>query len=181
MAYEVLDHPEAPSLEEMGEFVVEPVAPDVIRDNRENEGLALVETNLLEHPDIDAYIELGDPNAPANDIGTVLYRLVQIFGTPQLPEYAAGRDISWRSDDTFKYLLRVRRGATEDSPADQADGQWLVTVFDHHVRVGVGLAEWREDPTAELSVDPAEAIPILAVIANGVREPVACEYDDAWY
>ncbi len=185
--YEVMDHPEAPEPEEMGEFVVEPVAPGNVREKREA-GLTLVEENLLQHDDVDAYVELSEPgDREMVDVGTVLYRLVQIFGTPQFPEYQAGNDISWRTDDTFKYLLRVRKGVDAPSLDDEgADGdggsaEWLVTVFDHKVRLGVGLAEWHEDPDASVEVDPAEAIPLMAVIRQGVADPVQCEYEDLWF
>ncbi|PSP75706.1 hypothetical protein BRC81_15085 [Halobacteriales archaeon QS_1_68_20] len=179
--YEVMDHPEAPAPEEMGEYLVEPVAPEEIREKRES-GLTLVEANLLQHDDVDAYVELSEPtDRDIVDVGTVLYRLVQIFGTPQLPEYQAGNDISWRTDDTFKYLLRVRREPEEVVLGEEAsaDGEeWLVTVFDHRVRLGVGLAAWSEDPDATVSVDPAEAIPLMAVIRHGVVDPVECEYEN---
>jgi len=178
MAFDVLEHPDAPSFEEMTDYVVEPVAPDVI-DTRRSEGEHLVEEDLLDHPDVDAYVELNDPQAPGmTDIGTVLYRLVQLFGTPQFDEYVAGSDISWRSDDTFKYLLRVRKGVDEESLPGEEDDQWLVTVYDSKVRMGVSLAEWHEDPDAGVEVVPEEAVSVLAVVAQTVKEPVKCEYED---
>lgn len=193
--YEINDHPDAPSREEMGEYVVEPVPPREIRRQRDS-GRTLVEENLLEHEAVDAYVELTQPqDRQMVDIGTVLYRLVQIFGTPQFPEYQAGNDISWRDDDTFKYLFRVReRGKAviptegsstidevRDEAADDADAAWLITVFDHKIRLGVGLAEWHDDPDAAVDVDPGVAVTMLAIVKNGVTDPVQCEYKDKWF
>lgn len=184
--YEINDHPDAPSREEMTEYVAEPVPPREIRRQRDA-GLTLVEENLLEHDAVDAYVELNQPeDREMTDIGTVLYRLVQIFGTPQFPEYQAGNDISWREDDTFKYLLRIREHGeavvpTEGSTEVEDGDSWLVTVFDHKVRLGIGLAEWHDDPDATVEVDPEVALPLLAVVKNGVSDPIQCEYGDKWF
>lgn len=178
MAYDVLEHPDAPSFEEMTDYVAEPVAPDVIEDRRAD-GDHLAEVDLLDHPDVNAYVELNDPGSPGMiDVGTVLYRLVQLFGTPQFEEYVAGSDISWRTDDTFKYLLRIRKGVDEEAPLEEAEDSWLVTVYDRQVRLGVGLAEWHDDPDADVDVVPEEAVSLLAVVAQAVKEPVKCEYED---
>lgn len=173
--YEIREHPDTPDLEALGEFVVEPVAPDAIRDRREA-GEELVEVNLLDADEVDAYVELNpDPRAPGDtDIGTALYRLVQLFGTPQFEEYVAGEDISWRDDETFKYLFEVTR---EDEP-----GEWLITVHDWRVRLGVSLAAWSGDLDAEApAVDPSEAVSLLALVTNLVTEPVFCEYEEVPY
>ena len=177
MPYDITNHPEAPPPEELGEFVVEPVPPEVIRERRER-GEVLAETNLMEHDEIDAYVELGDPERGLDEnIGTVLYRLVQLFGTPQLPEYLAGTDISARTDTTFKYLLRV----SEENPDETETENWLLTVHDWHVRLGVSLATWTDDPDDRPEVDPAEAIPLLALVTNAVTEPVECEFEGKFF
>lgn len=191
--YEINEHPDAPEQDELAEYVVEPVPPREIRRQRDG-GSTLVEENLLEHDAVDAYVEMTQPeDRSMTDVGTVLYRLVQIFGTPQFPEYQAGNDISWRDNDTFKYLLRIRESGEEVVPGegssavddesgdDESDGSWLVTVFDHKVRLGIGLAEWHDDPDATLDVDPTEAVPLMAVVKNGVSDPVQCEYGDKWF
>ena len=179
-----MDHPDGPTEEEMGEYVIDAIDPDKIQKKRED-GLTLVEENLLEHEDVDAFINLNDPGKTGMvDVGTVLYRLIQIFGTPQMPEYQAGNDISWRTDETFKYLLRVRKGVDQEAIAEgkdedlEADGEWLVTVFDHRVRLGVGLAKWDEDPDATVEVVPEEVIPIMAIIKHGVEDPVECVFKE---
>lgn len=172
--YEIRDHPDAPSLDELREFVVEPIPPGEIR-RRRDDGEHLVEVNLLDHDAVDAYVELDGPGRSELDIGTVLYRLVQLFGTPPFPEYRAGTDISWRDDTTFKYLFRAR--GTEES----ADAGRLVTVHDWHVRLGVSHAAWTDDPDTRPSVDPSTAIATLALVANIVTEPVECEYRGKWF
>lgn len=177
MPYDIENHPERPPLEELGEFIVEPVPPAEIRDRRDR-GEVLVETNLMEHEDVDAYVELGDPERGLREnIGTVLYRLVQLFGTPQLPEFRAGTDISDRTDTTFKYLLEV----SETGPEDQPARNWLITVHDWHVRLGVSLAEWSDDPEGQPSVEKSEAIALLALVNNAVTEPVRCEYKGKFF
>ncbi len=172
--FDIREHPDAPGLDELREFVVEPIPPAEIRDRRDA-GEQLVEVNLLDHQAVDAYIELKGPANAEIDIGTVLYRLVQLFGTPPFPEYQAGNDISWRTDETFKYLLEAR-------PADgPSKAGRLLTVHDWHVHLGVSHAAWTTDPAADLDVDPAEAITSLALVSNIVTEPVECEYEGKWF
>lgn len=172
--FDIREHPDAPALDELREFVVEPIPPDEIRARRDV-GEHLVEVNLLDHEAVDAYIELEGPAASEIDIGTVLYRLVQLFGTPPFPEHQAGNDISWRTDTTFKYLLEARPA---DNPS--ATGR-LLTVHDWRVHLGVSHAAWAADPSADLDVDPAEAITTLALVSNIVTEPVECEYEGKWF
>ena len=175
------DHPDAPHRSEAASYVVEPVAPQEIAGQREA-GLHLVEQPLVGHPALEEYVAVGDPNEPGNtDIGDLYYRFTQLFGTPNLPEYVAGRDISWRTDDVFKYLLRVRKGADADSPPEKADAEYLLTAYDDDLRLGLALAAWREDPDAELAVETAETLSALAVVVDAVNGAVECEADDRWY
>jgi len=173
--YEIRDHPHAPDLAALGEFLMEPVDPAEIRERRDA-GEELLETNLLDLDEVDAYVELDDePAAPGStDVGTVLYRLVQLFGTPQFEAYVAGGDVSWRDDETFKYLFEVTR---QDGP-----GEWLVTVHDWRVRLGVSAAAWAEDEDAEPpAIDPDDAIALLALVVRVVTNAVHCEYEDVPY
>jgi hypothetical protein len=179
MVVDIRDHPDAPSLEELREFTLVPVARDEI-EARRADGEELRELNLREERN-DVYVELEpDPDGPGGslDIGMVLYRLVQLFGTPQVPGFEAGADVSDREDTTFEYLFRlIREGDGEGSLPDE----WLVTVFDTHVDLGVGLAGWSGD-----GVDPSEygddvALVSLALVTNVVTEPVTCAYEDKWY
>ena len=179
MSVDIRDHPDAPSLEELREFTLVPVAREEI-EARYADGEDLRELNLREERG-DVYVELNpnpDESGATLDIGMVLYRLVQLFGTPQVPGYEAGGDVSGREDTTFKYLFRVSRNGDGDG---SLPAEWLVTVFDSHVDLGVGLAGWSGD-----DVDPAEygddvVLVSLALATNVVTEPVTCAYEDKWY
>lgn len=179
MPVDIRDHPDAPSIEELREFTLVPVAREEI-ETRVGEGEELRELNLREERN-DVYVQLNsDPDEPGSslDIGMVLYRLVQLFGTPQVPGFEAGGDVSDRDDTTFKYLFRlIREGDIEGALPEE----WLVTVFDNHVDLGVALAGWSGD-----GVDPSEygddvVLVSLALATNVVTEPVTCAYEDKWY
>lgn len=159
MPKNITEHPDAPDRSALGDFLVEPV-PEAEITARRAEGQHLVERNVLEADALDVYAELDpEPFEPGHDdVGTVLYRLVQLFGTPPFPEYRAGEDISHRTDTTFKYLFTVKRGVTD--PDDDPEEEWLVTVHDWHVSLGVSLATWRDgnaEETSETAADTEDA------------------------
>ena len=179
MPVDIRNHPDAPSLEELREFTLVPVPRDEM-EARFADGEDLREHDLREERN-DVYVDLNpNPEKPGTnlDIGMVLYRLVQLFGTPQVPGYEAGEDVSDRTDTTFKYLLRlIREGDVDGSLPDE----WLITVYDRRVDLGVGLAAWSGDDR-----DPGEygddvALVTLALATNVVTEPVTCAYKDKWY
>ncbi|KTG09936.1 hypothetical protein AUR64_09955 [Haloprofundus marisrubri] len=176
MPVDIRDHPDAPDLETLGDITLEPVSADEIRQ-RLDDGDTLLEDQLRERDDIDAYVELNrrTQGGEYGDIGTALYRLVQLFGTPQLPGYEAGSDISERSDETFKYLFRV------SADSEELPDEWLVTVHDWHVDLGVCLAGWESDGAAPAEMDTAVGLVSLALVTNVVTEPVQCEFKDIWY
>ncbi|WP_224332259.1 hypothetical protein [Haloprofundus halobius] len=176
MPVDIRDHPDAPDLEALGDLTLEPIPAAEIR-RRLDDGDELLEDQLREREDLDAYVELNRraEGGEYGDIGTALYRLVQLFGAPQVPGYEAGSDLRERTDETFKYLFRV------GADADELPDSWLVTVHDWHVDLGVGLAAWEST-----GVDPAEtettvALVSLALVTNVVTEPVQCEYENIWY
>lgn len=180
MPTDIIDHPEAPDLEELGEFVVEPIPLEEIEVNRA-EGLALVEDNLIEREDLDIRVPLhrvAEGRELDQDIGTYLYRYTQLFGSPQVPGYFAGEDISDRSNEVFKYLLHVV--APEEGHPELPD-EWLITVFDWNVGLGVSVAEWHDDEDATVSANKAQAIASLRLAHNIGSEPVECEFEDIWY
>ncbi|WP_435064027.1 hypothetical protein [Halobaculum sp. EA56] len=179
MAVDIREHPQAPPVEELREFTLVPVAREEVRDRRDA-GEELREANLRESRE-DVYVELDpDPTERGahDDIGTALYRLVQLFGTPNVPGYDAGDDVSDREDTTFKYLFRLVNEADESDRT--LPDEWLVTAFDWHTELGVGLAEWGDDPDPE-AVDGAVGLVSLALVTNVVSEPVQCVYKDKWY
>ena len=179
MAYDIREHPQAPPVEELREFTLIPVAREEIRSRREA-GATLRELNLREERD-DVYVELEpDPTERGrhDDVGTALYRLVQLFGTPNVPGYDAGDDLSGREDTTFEYLLRV----VNESDADERTlpDEWLITVYDYHVELGVGLAGW-DDEVDPAAYDDAVGLVSLALATNIVTEPLECVYEDKWF
>lgn len=174
MSLDIRKHPDAPDVEQLSDVIVEPVAPKTIERHR-TDGQVLVEDDVREREDLDVHAHLSEePGEAVNeDVGTALYRLVQLFGTPQLPEYRAGTDLSERDDTTFKYLLRAR---LEES-GDELPNEWLITVQDWHVELGVSVAAWRDEPV-EFTADAKTALASLALAHNIVNQPVQCEYKD---
>jgi hypothetical protein len=202
MPVDIRTHPDAPNREDLGDFLVEPVPASTIEERRAA-GEELIEYNVLEAEDLDVYAELDpEPFEPGHDdIGTILYRLVQLFGTPQFPEYRAGADISHREDTTFEYLFTVKAGASD--PEAEPDDQWLITVHDWHVGLGVSLAKWREEGASESgsdletndrepetrdsgieeseAFDRDRALASLALVYYIVTDSVQCVFADRWY
>jgi len=176
MSVEIRKHPDAPDPETLQDLVVEPVPVEEIERERED-GRVLVEDNVREREDLDviAYLSPEPDGEDAVSIGVGLYRLVQLFGTPQLSEYHAGQDISWRTDETFKYLFRARcEEADED---DELPEEWLFTVHDSHVRYAASVAEWRDDDE-EFTADDSLALTTYALAQQLVVEPVEAVYED---
>jgi hypothetical protein len=181
MGEDVTNHPDAPGVERLTDLVVEPV-PRAEIERRRADGEVLVEHGVRERDDVDAEVRL-DRTAGGRrldqDVGTYLYRFVQLFGTPQFPEYAAGEDVSWREDETFKYLLRVDAGGAD--AADDLPPEWLMTVYDYRVSLGVAVAEWCDSEREATPPGAAVSLASLALARNVGGEPVACEYEGVWY
>lgn len=188
MPVDIREHPDAPDLERIQDVTVDPVPRGEIERRRE-EGYVLVEDKLRERADLDIRLELNDEPGEAydDDVGTVLYRYCQLFGTPQLPEYQAGEDISDREDEVFKYLLRASvKGEDHGLP-----NEWLFTVYDWRVELGASIAEWQESeesgsttPTtldADFEADTDVALTTLQFVHNVGNEPVQCEYEGIWF
>lgn len=178
MPTDITDHPDAPDLETLSQLVVEPVPTEEIERRREA-GEHLSEDNLREREDLDYHLTLNRQVRGKDmdqDVGTFLYRYVQLFGTPQLPEFHAGEDISGREDTTFKYLFEVTAPEEPSLPDD-----WLLTVFDWRVDLGVAVAEWHDDPDATVDADEDLALTSLRLAHNVGGEPVQCEYEDTWF
>jgi len=180
MQYDIREHPQAPPVEELREFTMVPISREEIL-SRADEGIAFEEVNLREARD-DVNIELEpDPTdrGSFDDIGTALYRLVQLFGTPNVPGYDAGDDLSSREDTTFKYLLRV---INESDPDERTlPDEWLITVYDYHVQLGIGIAAWDDDAVDPGAYDDAVEIVSMALATNIVTEPLQCVYKDKWF
>lgn len=184
MPRDIRTHPDAPDPElfRESEFLVEPIPLDEIEQKRE-QGMVLVEDNVRERDDLNvmAYISDDPSGQNAQSVGIGLYRLVQLFGTPQLPEYRAGEDITHRTDEVFKYLFRAR--FEEDArPDEEFPEEWLFTVHDSHVRFAASVAEWRDqtDDTS-FTADDELALTTYALAQQLVVEPIPCVYEDMLY
>ncbi|WP_205427378.1 hypothetical protein [Halorussus sp. MSC15.2] len=177
MPIDVRTHPDAPDLEQLQNLVLEPIPQDEIRRRRED-GQVLVEDVINDRDDLDVRAPLTDePGEVAEgDVGTALYRLVQLFGTPPFPEYMAGEDISDRYETTYKYLFRVE--VRDD--AEELPDEWLLTIRDWELEVGVGVCEWRDEEEA-FTADSTVALTSMALAQNVTNEPVNCDYKDVWY
>lgn len=178
MPEDITQHPDAPDLETLAELVIEPVPAEEIERRREA-GEHLAEDNLREREDLDYTLTLNRQvrgHDTDQNIGTFLYRYVQLFGTPTFPEYRAGEDISWREDTTFKYLFEVSAPENPELP-----DEWLMTIFDWRVDLGVAVAEWREDSDASITADEAVAYASIRLAHNIGGEPVQCEFEDTWF
>ncbi|KZN22824.1 hypothetical protein A4G99_17095 [Haladaptatus sp. R4] len=170
---DIRNHPDAPDFEELQDILVEPVPRSEIEARREN-GALLIEDNVREREDLNvvAYVSDDSDGTNANDIGVPLFRLIQLFGTPQLPEFQAGEDISGRRDATFKYLFRV----TNKGDPVELPSEWLMTIHDSHVRFAASVAEWRDENT-DFVADPKLALASYALALQLVLDPVECVYE----
>lgn len=177
MVQDVRSHPDAPDFERIQNLTLEPISQDEIRRRREN-GEVLVEDLVNEREDLDVRAPMSDgPGEPVDgDVGTAMYRLTQLFGTPPFPEYMAGEDISDRHEVTYKYLFTAK---VEDDVEELPD-EWLMTITDWHVEIGVSVCEWR-DEDEEFTADPKIALTSMALAQNVTSEPIRCDYKDIWY
>lgn len=162
------------------EFDLRPLRPGRIED-RLAEGQALETVDLPAHLDKRLVVD--------TDTGLVLYRLVQLFGTPNVPGFEAGADQPDREATTWRYLFELTH-APEDGPVEE----YLLSIHDRRTDVSVGLAGWREaDADEERLPEPVEesdavAVPddeellvgIVQLALNVIEEPVPATYKDLW-
>ncbi len=141
----------------LDEFTIQPVSPAEIVDRRDA-GEMLVS--------FDAPAYLGRRLFLDTDTSLILYRLVQLFGTPNVPGIEAGADQPARETRTWQYLFE----AIHD-PEEGEGWRRLVSVYDHKTNVSVGLAEWR---------DPDETLPEGIDGEFPFPEPVETEEVPPW-
>lgn len=132
-------------LEWFERFEVEPVAPGAVRD-RIDAGDQLATMDLPSH--------LGRGVTVADGTALVLYRLVQLFGTPNVPGLEAGADQPDRERTTWHYLFRADYAGGDDEP----DRELLVSAYDYKTNFSVGLSRWRtpDEPPARAVPEPVE-------------------------
>lgn len=188
------------SLDWFERFSVEPADPQAIQ-RRLAEGQVLETLDVPSHLDRDLSVEPGT--------GLVLYRLVQLFGTPNVPGRVAGGDQADRNVTTWQYLFDVTfesEGEEDQEPGDEEDPErFLLSIYDYRTGVSVGLSAWREreskrprnvDGVSELGVRPPTGTPVdcpgvdppdeefleglLQLALNVVEEPVPATYKELW-
>jgi hypothetical protein len=179
MSVDIRKHPDAPDPELLQDIFIEPIPLEEIERKRD-EGSLLVEDNIREREDLDviAYLSPEANGEDAVSVGIGLYRLIQLFGTPQMPEYHAGEDISSRTDETFKYLFRAYREEADEN--DELPEEWLFTIHDSSVRYAASVAEWRDDDEP-FTADDQVALTTYALAQQLVAEPVEAVYEDVPY
>lgn len=162
-------------------FTLRPVPPGEIR--RRLDG-----GRVLATMDIPGY--LAKKLVVDAETGVALYRLVQLFGTPNVPGLEAGADQPGRHRTTWQYLFDV----TFDPP-DAEPYEFYLSVYDLGTDVSTGLSAFldvdREPdrPVAEPSRDPLDAVAIpddgflegvVQLVLNTVDEPVPATYKELW-
>lgn len=165
---------------QLQEFHVEPVSPARIAERREDgETLVTVDVPSYLGPRLDVDV----------DTSIVLYRLVQLFGTPNVPGLEAGADQPDRETRTWQYLLDARY-----EPEEGEGWQRLLSVYDHKTNVSVGMSAWTDAdestfPFPEPSVEPHPDVDlppdddlkgVVRVVRSTVEHVVEATYKDLW-
>ncbi len=112
-------------------ITMRPVPPAEIRRRAEDATLVTA--------DIPDYLDSG--LAPEADTAIALYRLVQLFGTPNVPGLEAGADQDSRERVTWQYLFEVTDDGGEGE--DGREREYLLSVYDDRTNVSAGLSEFR--------------------------------------
>ena len=163
------------------QFSMAPAEPGAI-ETRIDDG------QVLETIDLPRYLEkrlIVD-----TDTGLVLYRLIQLFGTPNVPGLVAGGDQPERERTTWQYLFELTYDP-EEGPTEE----YLLSIFDSGTDVSIGLSGWREgdgderaipEPTGEVTSavsipdDEELLVAIVQLALNIIEEPVPATYKDLW-
>lgn len=168
--------------EEFERFTLEPVAPETVREELDEGALAVV--------DVPEY--LGRKLVVECETAVGLYRLIQLFGTPNVPGMEAGREELDRDTTTWQYLFRVSYDHEID---EDAPSEFLLSVYDYKTDVSVGISEWVASdeagtvhgPIGDAAVHPEVSMPnddfletVVQLVLNMVEEPVPASYQDLW-
>lgn len=165
-------------------FDLSPVDPEEI-DERVASGAVLETLDLPSHLNRQLIVE--------PETGVALYRLVQLFGTPNVRCWTAGGEMPERGATTWLYLFEVVY-----RPADGADRTFLLSVYDDRTNVSAGLSCWSEgasgsDADAAPVGTPGETVPegveppdeefcegLVQLVLNLLEEPVPATYKELW-
>lgn len=169
-------------LEWFQRFDLRPVGPATIRE-RVDDGDVLRTLDLPRH--------LGRQLVVEPETGVALYRLVQLFGTPNVGVWTAGTAMPERDVTTWQYVF----DATYAEP-DGPDRELLLSIYDHKTEVSTGLSCWEtpgDDDDARPIAPPNEVVPerldlpdetfcegIVQLVLNVVEEPVPATFKELW-
>lgn len=167
-------------LEWFERFEMSPVDPAELREMSGN-------GEVIETLDIPTY--LGKPLLTDVETGTAAYRLIQLFGTPNVPGLEAGADQPPREQTTWQYLFEL----VYDAPGGD-ERTFSLSVYDYRTDVSAGLstiahredanrvaAEPTSDPPAGLDVPEEDfLVGLVRLVANVVEEPVPATYRNLW-
>lgn len=165
-------------------FDLTPTPPGLI--NEELRSGAAIETM-----DLPGY--LGHPAETDCETGVALYRLVQLWGTPNVPGRTAGAMELDRDRTTWQYLFDVeydRREADESS----VPSSFRLSVYDYKTDVSAGLSGFGEPDGGDWAIEePQEAaVPsvtpppddflkgVVGLALNMVDEAVPATYKELW-
>lgn len=166
-------------------FTLRPVDPDDI-------AVSLEAGAALETVDVPSFLERK--LVPMVDTGAGLYRLIQLFGLPNVPGLEAGGGALERERDrtTWQYLFRV---AYDPGPEDEdVPETFLLSVYDYKTDISCGLSGWREEgggAVREPVADPGEAaavsmpdpeflVGLAQLVLNLIEDPVPATYEGLW-
>lgn len=169
------------------QFTLQPVPPRTVRQRTEA-GLTLETMDLPDY--------LGRSLAPTVDTGLALYRLVQLFGTPNVPGLEAGAVQPERERMTWQYLFRVTYTPGEEEPpvaAPDEETDYLLSAYDYRTNLSVGLAAWLEGDDGRVAAEPSERplpdrplpeegflVALVQLVLASVEHPVSATYGDLW-
>lgn len=161
-------------------FSLEPVSPTEI-DTRLDAGERLTTLDIPNHLDRQMVVE--------SETGVALYRLVQLFGTPNVPGLTAGADQRERERTTWQYLFRVGF----DREDEDIPEEFLLSMYDYKTNVSTGLSAWDSDgggitePAADIEACPAVSPPpdeflvrVVQLVLNVTEEPVPATFEGLW-
>lgn len=162
-------------------FSLTPASPSDVNER-------LADGQALETMDIPSY--LSERARTDCETGVALYRLVQLWGTPNVPGMTAGAMQLERDRTTWQYLFDVDY---EPRPKDGEDvpESFRLSVYDHKTDVSAGLSGFGEgepfvkaptdEPVPSVSPPPDAFLEgVMALALNMVDQAVPATYKERW-
>lgn len=170
---------EEEKLEWFERFDMRPVDPATV-DDRIDDG------HVLRTVDLPQSLNRGLAVDPST--GMAMYRLTQLFGTPNVDVWTAGSEMAERDVSTWQYLFEVVFSSEEGE-----DEEFLLSIYDYKTDVSVGLSTWDESGGERPVPAPTGAAPegfelpdeefregLVQLTLNVLEEPVPATHEDLW-